>query len=235
MHSMTTSGIADQPSRLDRRSSGEQAALYIRRLIVDGKLRPGQRVPQDEIAATLGVSRIPLREALVALEREGWVTNEMHRGAFVNVLDERSVDDHFEIFGLLYGFAIRRAVERSPGELLERLTEIKRRLDGESGDPAALLFSVYTSIVDAARSTRLRVVLRSISTLVPGDFFSEVPSAIELERRDLGRIITALKRNDADKAAEEFARMMRRVGDEVAQLFKQRGLFDPVEDTEASR
>jgi DNA-binding GntR family transcriptional regulator len=64
-----------------RLSSGDQAALYIRRLIFDGDLRPGTRVPQDEIAQTLGVSRIPVREALIALEREGWVTIELHRGA----------------------------------------------------------------------------------------------------------------------------------------------------------
>ena len=74
-----------------RLSSGDQAALYIRRLIFDGDLRPGTRVPQDEIAQTLGVSRIPVREALIALEREGWVTIELHRGAFINALDEDAV------------------------------------------------------------------------------------------------------------------------------------------------
>ncbi|HET6663353.1 MAG TPA: GntR family transcriptional regulator, partial [Acidimicrobiales bacterium] len=54
---------------LVRMSSGDQAALYIRRLMFDGDLRPGTRVPQDEIAQALGVSRIPVREALIALER----------------------------------------------------------------------------------------------------------------------------------------------------------------------
>ena len=70
-----------------RQSSGEQAAVHIRRLIFDGELRPGDRVPQDEIAHTLGISRIPVREALIALEREGWVTIEMHRGAFISAID----------------------------------------------------------------------------------------------------------------------------------------------------
>jgi DNA-binding GntR family transcriptional regulator len=51
-----------------RRSSGEQAAIYIRGLIFQGRLRQGDRVPQDEIARTLGVSRIPVREALLSLE-----------------------------------------------------------------------------------------------------------------------------------------------------------------------
>jgi DNA-binding GntR family transcriptional regulator len=64
------------PSRpgevFSRVSSGEQVRQYVRRRIFDGVLKQGQRVPQDAIAKTLGVSRIPVREALIALEREGW-------------------------------------------------------------------------------------------------------------------------------------------------------------------
>jgi DNA-binding GntR family transcriptional regulator len=62
---------------LHRKSNGEEAAIHIRRMIFDGELRPGERVPQDEIALALGISRIPHREALVALEHQGWVTNEL--------------------------------------------------------------------------------------------------------------------------------------------------------------
>ena len=71
-------------SQIVRTSSGEQIASHIRWLIFDGSLRPGMRVPQDTIARNLGVSRIPVREALIVLEREGWVTIEMHRCAFIN-------------------------------------------------------------------------------------------------------------------------------------------------------
>ena len=48
-------------SPMIRRSSGEQAAMYIRRLIFDGELRPGARVPQDEIAQTLGWSEAKVK------------------------------------------------------------------------------------------------------------------------------------------------------------------------------
>ena len=92
-----------------RTPSGQYIASYIRRLIFEGELRAGMRVPQDAIASDLGVSRIPVREALIVLEREGWVTNEMHRGAFISALDEQAVHDHYELFGLIYGFAAKRA------------------------------------------------------------------------------------------------------------------------------
>src|SRR3954470_19651214 len=132
----TSSPRAYEP-RLARRSSGDEAALLIRRMIFDGELRPGERVPQDDVAAMLGISRIPVREALIALEREGWVTIEMHRGAFVNALDEQEVRDHYELFGLVYSFAARRARARGGDGLVDRLGAIQKQL-GATNDPATV-------------------------------------------------------------------------------------------------
>jgi DNA-binding GntR family transcriptional regulator len=120
-----------------RRSSGDHAATYIKRLIFDQHLRPGDRVPQDEVAQALGISRIPVREALIALEREGWITIAMHRGAFVNDLDEQAVRDHYALFGLVYGLAVRRALDRGNAELAGTLDEIARSTTSMRGDAAA--------------------------------------------------------------------------------------------------
>ena len=76
------------------------------------------------------MSRIPVREALIVLEREGWVTNEMHRGAFINTLDEPTVHDHYELFGLIYGFAAKRALARATDDLTEQLGAIQRESPG---------------------------------------------------------------------------------------------------------
>src|SRR5487761_345958 len=113
---------------LSRVSSGEQVRLYVRLRIFDGVLKQGQKVPQDTIAQTLGVSRIPVREALIALEREGWVTIVTHRGVFVNAIDESAVRDHYELLGLMYGFGARRAAERQGAELARSLTPLQRRI-----------------------------------------------------------------------------------------------------------
>src|SRR5271166_4941796 len=109
--------VVDSGNKLVRTSSAEHIALHIRSLIFEGELLPGTRVPQDAIAEDLGVSRIPIREALIALEREGWVTIEMHRGAFINALDKQSIRDHYELLGLIYGFAAKRALARADEDL----------------------------------------------------------------------------------------------------------------------
>src|ERR671936_242795 len=104
--------------------SAAVAAEYIRRLIFDGTLRSGHRIPQNEIAELLGISRVPVREALVALEREGWVVMEHNRGAHVAPLSARSIRDHYEMLGIVYAAAARRAIERGDVALPERLRAI---------------------------------------------------------------------------------------------------------------
>ncbi len=212
-----------------RRSSGNEAEEYIRRLIFDGHLRPGARVPQDDIAAELSVSRIPVREGLIALERDGWVTIELNRGAYVNALDADAVRDTYELFGMLYGFATRRAIARSDGTIVDRLSELDedmRRTDDPS-EFRAVTIAFHGTVVDASRSPRVKVMLRSATGLVSGNFFEEIEGAIDVERRGTTAIVKALRAGDVDAAAEHYRRMMVEQGDLVVKVFESRGLFDP--------
>jgi DNA-binding GntR family transcriptional regulator len=214
--------------RFARRSSGTDAALYIRRLIFEGELRPGERVPQDELAQELGISRIPIREALIALESGGWVTIELHRGAFVTALDEQAVRDHYELYGLVYGFAAKRALARKAPGLEDELAKLADAFS-EADDPdelESLAIDFHAAITGAARSPRINVVLRAMSGLVPGNFFELVPDALEGERRGLTAIARAMKRRDGDRAATEYQRMMRRQADNVVAVLRERGLLD---------
>jgi DNA-binding GntR family transcriptional regulator len=211
---------------LVRQASGEQAAAYIRRLIFDGELRQGMRLPQDEVAEALGVSRIPIREAIVALEREGWVVTRLHRGAFINAFDEETIRDHYELFGLIYGVAARRAIQRGDPEFIARLQNLAREVSATT-DPAEvqrLAVAFQHSVVEAARSPRIPVLLRAMSALVPGPFFELVPGAIEPEQRGLTAVARAAKKGDGDRAAKEYARMLATQAEMVVELFRQRNL-----------
>jgi DNA-binding GntR family transcriptional regulator len=219
------------PSGLpQRRSSGSQASEYIRQLIFDGHLRPGERVPQDGIAEVLSVSRIPVREGLIALEREGWVTIELNRGAFVNALDADAVRDSYELLGLVYGFAVRRAVARSADGLVDELAAIERAMR-DTSDPEPfrdLTFRFHNTVVEASRSPRIKVMLRSTTGLVSGNFFERIPGAVEVERKGSTAIVRALRTDDVDRAAERYQSMLKRQGDLVVEAFAARGLFGEV-------
>ena len=209
-----------------RRASGEQAAAYIRRLIFDGELIPGARLPQDQIAKALGVSRIPVREAIVALEREGWITTELHRGAFVKSFDEATIRDHYSLFAVIYGLAIKRIIARNDSEVISRLGGIARKV-AATDDPVevqklALEFSAL--VVGAAHSPRIPVVLRAMSALLPGPFFELVPDAIPFEQRGLVAIARAAKKGDVERTAAEYSKMFEQQAERVVELFRQRNL-----------
>jgi DNA-binding GntR family transcriptional regulator len=214
-----------------RVSSGEQVRQFVRRRIFDGVLKQGQRVPQDAIAQTLKVSRIPVREALIALEREGWVTIVPHRGAFVNAIDEAAVRDHYELFGMIYGLAARRATERDAEDLARKLAPIQKRI-AAAGDDVDGMFDAtmafHRTVVAAATSPRLRSFLRQMTGLVPGNFFELVPGSGKVEKQGTAAILRAVKRQDPEGAAHAYAAMMRKQGDLVVSLFRARGMFDQV-------
>jgi DNA-binding GntR family transcriptional regulator len=210
-----------------RRSTGSQAALYIRKLIFDGHLRAGDRVHQDDIATALGISRIPVREALVALEQQGWVKIEPNRGAFVAALDERAVRDHYELAGLVFALAARKAIARADDELADRLTELAdafARADSAS-TAEAVMRAFHAAIVDAAASPRVVVVLRALSTLVPGQFYEVLPKVRALQEPGFAAIALAVKSRDADRATAEYVASMRNVADEVVRVFGARGIL----------
>jgi DNA-binding GntR family transcriptional regulator len=209
-----------------RQATGEQAASYIRRLIFDGELKPDSRLPQDQIAKALGVSRIPVREAVVALEREGWVTTHLHKGAFINSFDEDTIRDHYELFALIYGVAVRRTVARHDPDVLGRLAALARQV-ASTDDPAEVgrgALAFHSLVVEAAQSPRIPVVLRAMSAMVPGPFFELVPAAIPAEQRGLTAIVRYGKRGDGERAAEEYAKMFRPQAEAVVELFRQRNL-----------
>ena len=213
--------------RLVRRSSGEDAARYIQRLIFDGELRPGSRVPQDEIAQALGISRIPVREALIALERAGWVTIELHRGAFVSVLDEQGVRDQYQLYGMVYGLAVRRAIARGAAGLQASLPAIVASL-AVTAEPEPfqdLVLAFHAAVLAAARSPRIEVALRALTGLVPGNFFLLVPAAVQVERDGLRVIAAAVERRDADAAAAGYEAMLHDQADNVVAAFRTRGVL----------
>ncbi len=199
----------------------------MRALILDGTLRPGDHVPQDDIAEELGISRIPVREALVALEREGWLSIEVHRGAFVGAIDEQFVRDHYDLFGTLYGFAARKAAANADADDLDAIAALERELAacGDAEAAATLAFDFHAAVVTASRSARLRLLLRAMSNLVPGNLFADVPGTLAIEQRGQAAIVRALRVGDGERAAAEYATTMRNIGDQVVGLLCSRGIL----------
>ena len=91
--------------------------------ILTGKLKPGQKLTEQQLCKTYGVSRTPVREALRQLETDGLVENILNRGAFVVGMTEQDYEDMFELRKAYEIQAVKWAIERITDEEMERLEE----------------------------------------------------------------------------------------------------------------
>lgn len=111
---------------------------FIRQAILRGVFPPGERLPQDQIAAALGVSRMPVRASLRQLESEGLLAIRPHRGAIVASLRKEEIAELYEMRIVLEGYLVERAIANLTDADLARLEAITLELEGSS-DLAARL------------------------------------------------------------------------------------------------
>jgi DNA-binding GntR family transcriptional regulator len=97
---------------IERRTVAAEAAEILRQRILAGEIRAGQPIRQEQIAQELGVSRIPLREALKQLEAEGFVTIAPHKGAVVSTLSAEEAEELFQLRLQLESWLLREAIPR---------------------------------------------------------------------------------------------------------------------------
>ena len=102
----------------------DETVAALRRAILSGDLRPGQKLSVPALAVRMGVSRSPVREAVLALTAEGLAVESPRRGVVVTEFGPREMDAIHEARGPLEGLAARLAAERGPAELGGRLSAI---------------------------------------------------------------------------------------------------------------
>jgi DNA-binding GntR family transcriptional regulator len=168
-----------------------------------------------------------VREAIIALDREGWLTITPHRGAFVHGLDEDALRDHYELLGLVYGLAARRAVARATPEAREHLRAAQQALAAaETPDELHDTNDAFLrTLLATARSPRLGSVMRNMSTVVPGNFFDLVPGSGAVQKRGAREIVDAIDAGDGDGAADACVTLLKDQGDLVIKLLASRGMF----------
>lgn len=129
-------------------SQAVKAQLRLREMILAGELPGGARIAELAIVERLGVSRTPIRAALMRLEQEGLLEALPNGGYAVRTFSERDVSDAIELRGTVEGLAARLAAERGvPAEVLARARECLDRIDALLAQPALddEAFGLYVS------------------------------------------------------------------------------------------
>ena len=163
-------GIVEAPREPLTRTASAVAAELIRAAILDGRLEPGQRLKEEELARELGISRTPVREALLVLQTEGLVEGAPNRGAAVRAYDDADLDDLYQLRAVLEGFAARLAAARISAEQVERLRASCERFAAlraaeDVDELVAENLVFHDTILEAAGSERLTALVRGVVQL----------------------------------------------------------------------
>lgn len=106
---------------IDNKPLRERVLEVLREAIISGEFKPGQPLVEMDIAAQMGISRAPLREALQILSHDGLVETVPYRGTIVRTLTRADIEELYSLRSVLETFAVRRVIERGDSAGVPRL------------------------------------------------------------------------------------------------------------------
>lgn len=203
---------------------------YLREQIINGTYAPGRRMTLADLSGELGLSHMPVREALLKLEREGLLVSEAHKGMRVVALSLKDAQEIFEIRCELEGLSAYRAATSGDIDLIVDLVSINRDFADafERQDFTAMgsaNWMLHRRILRAANSAQLTRLLedhwaasqryRSGYQLIPGRARHTIA--------EHDAIITALNTGDPEAARDAARAHILRAGAELALLVSKSG------------
>lgn len=140
-------------------------------LILTGKISPGMRLMEEELAEDMGVSRTPIREAIRKLEKEGLITIEPRRGAYVSQISTKDMVEILEVRQNMEGLAAELAAQRMTEEDKEKLRDIAKAYEDAvaTGDMAEMIrcdTAFHHIIVEATQNKILIQMVEQLQELV---------------------------------------------------------------------
>jgi DNA-binding GntR family transcriptional regulator len=205
-------------------SMATAVARDLRAAIVEGRLQPNERIKQDAVAKRLGVSRLPVREALRELASEGLVTVERDVGARVTSLDPRELFEVYLLREAIEPMMVAQAARKITADELEAAWKVNGASEpfAEAGDAMPYLVhdrDFHHALLDAARLPRAMAVVRGLWQT--GERYrvivTTMPHRLELSVVEHRLILEALERRAEADVAELYRVHIRRTRETLSQ------------------
>jgi DNA-binding GntR family transcriptional regulator len=223
--------LADERLNRGHRTLAEKAFETLHTAIITGQLRPGTRLPIEELAEVLQMSPMPIREAVRRLDSAGLVENIPHRGARVTELSIEDLREVYEARLALEVLAIRHAAARFTPEAnavaKQRLAELNEMSDDNSAATSAAHAAFHFALYEAADSAWLLRLIRPVWETAER-YCLEFPECRQLKDRKFEHdaILTACRINDADRAAMFLHDHLAMTANNIAVAMGAEPLFD---------
>ena len=199
---------ADRPNG-PRLQLKDEAASHVRELIISGQVRSGELLRLAPLAARMGASITPVREALLLLAQDGWVVQEPNRGFRIAEITRKDVADAYLVQSLVAGELAARAALVITGPELDALraldAEIKAHAAGDAGFLERRNYDLHNAIYAVAGSDRLIWFVQAASRFVPRRYWGMIPGWVEHNRSGHEAVIAALEARDASRARDAMS------------------------------
>jgi DNA-binding GntR family transcriptional regulator len=210
--------------RVTRLPLSQQVADAIRSMILIGQLAPGEEVTQDQLADLVGVSTMPVREALLRLSHEGLVDAHHNRSFRVTRISKQDVEDVYRTHAFLAGELTARAAARGGDDLVAELDAIQTRWPtADSAGLEELNWSFHRAINKAAQSPKILLFLRNTIRFIPDHFYSLLPEWRAISDRGHRQLVRAIARQDPERARTAAERHVREAGQLLIEHFTESG------------
>lgn len=222
---------AANPLRTDDRDLADSLVTVLQERINSGEIPAGSWLRQEALAKELGVSRMPVREALRQLQARGTVELLANRGARVRLPSTRDIIEVYELHGILQGHAGAAAAELITSEQLDRLTEAEamfrqavEELRASAGDTSAAQHhwhaantAFHAVIIEASGNTHLAEVYENLHHKVPRNLtwiaLGNDVRRLEKDAAEHAGILEAIARGDAETARARLTEHVKRASD----------------------
>lgn len=159
------------PEMVDRADLWQLVAARLRYAIIGRQLRPREHLPELALAERFGVSRVPVREALIRLEHEGLVRGEPRRGAFVVGMSLADIRELYDVRAVLEGRGARLAAAAATQDDVVKIQNLTQELSaaakrGESEPLAAIDIAFHREVMAASHHRRLLATWEPLSGII---------------------------------------------------------------------
>jgi len=194
----------------------------IRQAILKGDLKPGEHLVQAELAEQLGVSRMPVREALKTLEMEGLILLQPHKGAVVRSFTIDDIDEIYEIRTMLEPFTLKKSIPKLTSENLKELKTLHEKMlkTTNQEEYVELNRTFHDITLSGCESKRLHDLMSRISHGIAKDTPYVIPDQIEKSNKEHAVILKAIIAGDIEKACDEYADHISRTHDDLITVLK---------------
>lgn len=201
----------------DRQMLHNQVCSILRRAILKREFQPGERLIQAELAESIGVSRMPIREALRTLENEGLVTLEPHKGAVVRTPTKEDIQEIYELRAVLEPLALKHSLLIIDTHTRNEMNNVHiSMLSTTSNEDYVELNSRFHQLLfQGCHKQRLMGFIDTISHGFALDTPLIIPDQIEKSNEEHAKIVVAINDKQYEQAEVALKQHIERTGQEL--------------------